>query len=243
MSQLTLRKELEKKYSNYALAIESSEPYWDIFTQVVKGHNYVTSISRELKKNKSIISRQLRRLEDVAIITSTGSGVKQTYQIDWDVLTTYWIWTREITPDVISDLKEVSLLPKKTPDLLGKIYISENEEKNWKALDKVELHEILEPIVPQLSQIIKLLVESMDNWHRTKTFFDAFQAISLSFGVGLSVLDLDPKEIDIPATRQLFETLYDKRVRTWLNYESVIGLAGANIVKNHMLRLAGLIKG
>ena len=140
-------------------------------------------------------------------------------------------------------LRNWGLLPETTPDQLANIYLTREQERNLKELHKTELHKLLEPVVPQISKIVKWLVESLSYWNSSRTFFEAFQGVSLAFGVGLAELKLNPKEIDIPATRQLFETLYDQRVKTWLSYERLVGLAGANIVRNYMLRLAGLIKG
>src|SRR2546425_10699972 len=109
------RAELEEKYNVLQTEVMVSEAYWYVFAEIVSGNNYTSSIARKLRKNKSIVSRQLRKLHQIDLVVQMGSGVKQFYEINWVVFTTYWIWFADIFVEIVGDLTAL-LGPERVPN-------------------------------------------------------------------------------------------------------------------------------
>jgi len=234
------RAELEEKYNVLQTEVMVSEAYWYVFAEIVSGNNYTSSIARKLRKNKSIVSRQLHKLHHLDMLVQMGSGVKQFYEINWVVFTTYWIWFADIFVDIVGDLKAFGLTPERIPNWMSEFYLTPEEQKLLKSPLNVE--GLLDQVIPQLSEMVRHIVEGVSDEREVRTLFDAFQEVSIGIGTGLpDPKYINPKKIDIAHSRQLIETLYNPRVRAWLKLLALGNLASSNIVRNHILRLAGMI--
>jgi len=234
------KSELEEKYNVLQTEVEVSEAYWNVFAEIVSGNNYTSSIGRKLRKNKSIVSRQLHKLHQLDVVVQMGSGVKQFYEINWVVFTTYWIWFADTFVDIVGDLGALVLTPERIPNWMSEFYLTPEEHKLLKS--PLNIEGLLDQVIPQLSEMVRHIVETVSDETDVRTFVDAFQEVSIAIGTGLpDPKYINPKKIDIAHSRQLIETLYNPRVRAWLKLLALSNLASSNIVRNHILRLTGMI--
>jgi hypothetical protein len=232
--------ELDRKFAAF-LNIESSKSLWEVFSRVVAGMNYAAVISRDLKKNKSIVSRQLRQLTRVGLLAQTGIGVKQSFGVDWTTMTTFWLWDAEAISGHMAEahLQDLSLEGPTASKWMKAFHLSEKRVKEVVRAGFV--HEKLEPIVPQLAQIVQHVLQKVSLHSDVRDFNDAFEKLSLGFGVGLSeALEVNVEKIDVPATKYLFVTLQNPLVRDWFNFLLHITLVSSTTVKRDLLELAGV---
>ena len=242
MKQSTTKAALEKSYAAFEREVQASEPFWNVFCEIVLGNNYTSSIARRLHKNKAIVSRQLNRLHQLDVVVQVGAGVKQFYEVNWLTLTSFWIIFSNVFQEMVGNLKEWRLVPDLTPDWLSAFYIT-NEEEKIQGKKPLNVEPLLEPITPQLAEIVRRVLEVTSHSGNVRTFFDAFMEISVAFAAGLpDRRDIDPRNIDIPYNKQLIDTLYSPTVRLWLKHLGQMNLASSNIVRNYLLRVAGVIK-
>lgn len=228
--------------------VDSSSIY-STFEEAVKGSNYATAIAKALGKNKSIISRQLRELAHLGLLNSSGDGVKQSYKVDWDILTTFWIWEADRNaltaslllqhPSVHDFLYDI----EGTPQSLRRLRLTDAERRQLASIQRHQTPRLLEPVIPQLARIVQLVVETIAVGD-VDDFLEAFLEVSLSFRLGLPVADIvKPETIDIPASRKLVEALYNPKVQLWLKLQVYGLISSATIVENYVLKLAGLVRG
>ncbi len=244
MPSASLRKELEKKFGKFESEAMVSESLWSVFSEVVNGNNFVTAIAKKLKKNKSLVSRQLRRLADLDLVEASVPGVKQFYQVDWVTFTFYWIWEIEIFYTIIDFVPEIFELSKLTPKWASDLHLSPEESREANKTN-LKVSDILEPVIPQLSQVVKLAVEPLYGSKDATTFWDAFYEVAKAFGISIAELHplIKPTEIDIQHSRELIEAIFQPRFRALLKTIVLADLASTNVVRNYLLRLAGLLKG
>jgi len=249
LSKPTPRANLEEKFKKFDEHIVHSRSYWDTFQEVVKGNNYATAIARVLSKNKSIISRQLQELARTDLLSSSGDGVKQSYKIDWDVFTTFWIWEADEEALTASVLLQEPLLHDmlfdvdRTPQSLRRLRLTDAERRQLASIQRQQTPRLLEPVIPQLARIVQLVVETIAVGD-VDDFWDAFLETSLSFRLGLPDTEIiKPEIIDITASRKLVEVLYNPKVQMWLKLQVYGLISSATIVENYTLKIAGLVKG
>jgi hypothetical protein len=227
-----------------------SEVLFSVFLEVAKGRNYVTKIARSRKRSKAIISRQLKELFRYRLVRAWGEGMKQTYNVDWEVLTYYWIFSTSpalsIFDSVFEGIQEI-LSKANVPDWMGKLYFSPKEIKKLEIWNKGRtvpedvLEKTLTPIIPDLSPIVEMLVKVADS----KNFYDAFSILSRSFAIGLPDIKeagIESDDIKDERTKQFLRALYSDEVKLWLKINVFCDFYAANIVRNAMLERMSLIR-
>src|SRR3989442_2161050 len=235
LSKATLRNELKKNYERFADESVMSNALWTVFAQLVRGENYVSSIARGIKKNKSIVSRHLRRLEQFELVTQLGSGIKQSFSVNWTTFTYYWLWTSEYILEFIPDEVRALYRAQRIPTVLADFYFSPEQFKIISKTKYYIVNDVLEPEINELSKFIQLIVEALAHRRDIESFFEAFVDTSVSLAIGLpKKADIDMKRIDIPSTRRLLDALYSDRVNTWLSFLVMTRLGASNIIRNHV---------
>jgi len=237
-------KEIEKKAVEFENKLSSSALF-KVFLEVARGQNYPTKIARKLKKSKAIVSRQLKQLTDAYLLKVEGEGVKQTYKVDWEVFTLYWIWS--LSPimssglDLYEEMKGF-LERTKVPKWLGAMALTEYE---WEIIQQKDpekgLIEKLIPLTSNLAPIVEIVVKSCE----CNDFYDAFIYVSRSFAVGLPKIE-DIKEkldkIEDNKFREMMEVLYSDEVQLWFGLILLYLDYGANLVRNYILDKLGLLE-
>jgi hypothetical protein len=236
------KRDLEKKHAEFAERVAPSEPYWSTYSLVVLGQNYASAIAKALKRDKSLISRQLRVLNELDLIDQYGSGVKQYYQPNWGVMTHYWILSNYDVADVLPSISDVLFEGVPIPNYLGTFYLEPEESRIWRKKKSNEVRALLEPIVPHLSPLVGRIIEQVSDLNDVIDFWDAITEISVAFGVGLpesKYIKLD--KVETASDRLLLQTLYNPLIRAWLKIQVQGKLLASNIVRNHVLKIADLL--
>jgi hypothetical protein len=242
--------ELEELCLDFSAAKMFSEVLFSVFLEVAKGRNYVTKIARSRKRSKAIISRQLKELVHFRLVRGWGEGMKQTFSVDWEVFTYFWISTTSPALsmfNVISDGIKDILSEVNVPGWMGKLYFSQRELKMLETWNKGKttpedvLEKTLIPAIPDVSPIVEMLVKVADS----KNFYDAFSALSRSFATGLPDIEeagIEFGSIKDERTKQLLKALYSDEVKLWLKVNVSCDFYAANIVRNVVLEKLSLIE-
>lgn len=232
-------KDSELEFFEYGMF---STALWAAFEQVVLGADYVTKIAKKLKKNKSVISKQLRKLADLGVLVSEGEGPKQHYTVDWSMITFYWIYVLEPVPEIIADLFENAEFPKEVPEWMKRFYLEPEEanillkeKRSWNIIDE------LKPIRIQLAEVVKLVTQTViKTGEYVRTFNDLFLHLSFCFALGLPNLEkfgINREEIKFldNKTKKLIEVFYSPKIRLWLKSVVLGRFWGALVVQNYII--------
>jgi len=213
-----------------------SKALWQVFSEVVKGNNYVSRIAKKLKKNKSIVSKQLKALENVGVLIPKGEGVKLYYEINWENLIKIWVLSLShflyFEPDLAIFLKKgKNNLPKE----LVNIRLTAEEVKE---IERENSDEKLFRKISRISGILGRYIKAFLEFNVThyQTFYEAFEEFAKCLlAIILEIISVKVKP-ETEGMNEFFKVVSSPIVTGWLKLISFVPNYGAYIVRQMIIR-------